>query len=47
MTDAKSNKFAESIGMKRTGKKEPTNINLLTDEYLRLCYHGSEQKKNI
>jgi two-component system, NtrC family, sensor kinase len=23
-----------------TGKKEPTNINALTDEYLRLSYHG-------
>ena len=24
--------------------KEPTNINLLADEYLRLCYHGLREK---
>ena len=27
-----------------TGKKEPTNINALTDEYLRLSYHGLRAK---
>ena len=27
-----------------TGKKEPTNINALCDEYLRLCYHGLRAK---
>jgi signal transduction histidine kinase len=27
-----------------TGKKEPTNINTLTDEYLRLAYHGLRAK---
>ena len=29
-----------------SGKKEPTNINALADEYLRLAYHGFEQKTN-
>jgi two-component system, NtrC family, sensor kinase len=29
-----------------TGKKEPTNINALTDEYLRLSYHGLRAKDN-
>ena len=28
----------------RTGKKEPTNINALADEYLRLSYHGLRAK---
>ena len=28
------------------GKKEPTNINALTDEYLRLAYHGLRGKDN-
>ncbi|HEX5027035.1 MAG TPA: ATP-binding protein [Agriterribacter sp.] len=27
-----------------TGQKEPTNINALTDEYLRLAYHGMRAK---
>jgi signal transduction histidine kinase len=27
-----------------TGVKEPTNINALADEYLRLCYHGLRAK---
>ncbi len=27
-----------------TGKKEPTDINALTDEYFRLCYHGLRAK---
>src|SRR5215831_10374922 len=27
-----------------TGKKEPTNINTLTEEYLRLIYHGVRAK---
>jgi signal transduction histidine kinase len=27
-----------------TGKKEPTNINILADEYLRLVYHGLRAK---
>jgi signal transduction histidine kinase len=27
-----------------TGKKEPTNINALADEYLRLAYHGLRAK---
>ncbi len=27
-----------------TGKKEPTDINALVDEYLRLCYHGLRAK---
>jgi signal transduction histidine kinase len=27
-----------------TGKKEPTDINALADEYLRLCYHGLRAK---
>jgi two-component system, NtrC family, sensor kinase len=27
-----------------SGKKEPTNINALADEYLRLCYHGLRAK---
>jgi C4-dicarboxylate-specific signal transduction histidine kinase len=27
-----------------TGKKEPTDINTLADEYLRLCYHGLRAK---
>ena len=29
-----------------TGQKEPTDINALADEYLRLTYHGFEQKTN-
>jgi C4-dicarboxylate-specific signal transduction histidine kinase len=29
---------------KSTGKKEPTNINALCDEYLRLSYHGLKAK---
>ena len=29
---------------KSTGKKEPTNINALCDEYLRLAYHGLKAK---
>ena len=29
---------------KSTGKKEPTNLNKLTDEYLRLAYHGLRAK---
>ena len=29
-----------------TGKKEPTDINKLTDEYLRLAYHGIRAKDN-
>ena len=29
-----------------TGKKEPTDINALTDEYLRLAYHGFRAKDN-
>ena len=29
-----------------TGKKEPTNINALADEYLRLSYHGLRAKDN-
>lgn len=29
-----------------TGKKEPTNINALTDEYLRMSYHGFRAKDN-
>ena len=28
-----------------TGKKEPTDINALADEYLRLSYHGHESKR--
>jgi len=28
-----------------TGKKEPTDINVLADEYLRLCYHGIRAKE--
>jgi signal transduction histidine kinase len=27
-----------------SGKKEPTDINVLVDEYLRLCYHGLRAK---
>jgi len=27
-----------------SGQKEPTDINVLTDEYLRLCYHGLRAK---
>ena len=27
-----------------SGKKEPTDINALTDEYLRLAYHGLRAK---
>jgi signal transduction histidine kinase len=27
-----------------TGQKEPTNLNSLADEYLRLCYHGFRAK---
>ncbi len=27
-----------------TGKKEPTDINALCDEYIRLCYHGLRAK---
>jgi signal transduction histidine kinase len=27
-----------------TGQKEPTDINVLADEYLRLCYHGLRAK---
>ena len=30
-----------------TGKKEPTDINLLADEYLRLAYHGFGQRQII
>ena len=29
------------------GKKEPTNINALTDEYLRLSYHGMRAKDKL
>ena len=29
------------------GKKEPTDINALTDEYLRLAYHGLRAKDKI
>ncbi|MBA2562670.1 MAG: hypothetical protein H0V14_07090, partial [Chitinophagaceae bacterium] len=29
-----------------TGQKEPTDINALTDEYLRLSYHGLKSKDN-
>ena len=29
---------------KSTGKKEPTDINALCDEYLRLSYHGLRAK---
>ncbi len=29
-----------------SGIKEPTNINALTDEYVRLCYHGLRAKDN-
>jgi signal transduction histidine kinase/ligand-binding sensor domain-containing protein len=29
-----------------SGKKEPTNINALADEYLRLAYHGLKAKDN-
>ncbi len=29
-----------------TGQKEPTNINALCDEYLRLAYHGLRAKEN-
>jgi signal transduction histidine kinase len=29
-----------------TGKKEPTDINVLADEYLRLAYHGIRAKDN-
>ncbi len=29
-----------------TGKKEPTDINALADEYLRLSYHGLRVKDN-
>ncbi len=31
---------------KSTGKKEPTDINALCDEYLRLSYHGLKAKDN-
>ena len=30
-----------------SGQKEPTDINTLADEYLRLAYHGLEQKTNL
>ena len=30
-----------------SGQKEPTDLNALADEYLRLAYHGSGPKKNI
>ena len=30
-----------------TGKKEPTDINALADEYLRLSYHGMRAKDKI
>jgi len=30
-----------------TGQKEPTNINALADEYLRLSYHGLRAKDNF
>ena len=30
-----------------TGKKEPTDINKLADEYLRLAYHGLRGKDNL
>ena len=30
-----------------TGKKEPTDINALADEYLRLAYHGLTSKRQI
>ena len=30
-----------------TGVKEPTDINALADEYLRLAYHGLEGKRQI
>ena len=29
-----------------SGKKEPTDINALADEYLRLAYHGLRAKDN-
>jgi hypothetical protein len=29
-----------------TGQKEPTDINALADEYLRLAYHGLRAKDN-
>ncbi len=29
-----------------TGKKEPTDINKVADEYLRLAYHGLRSKDN-
>ena len=29
-----------------TGEKEPTDINKLADEYLRLSYHGMRSKDN-
>ena len=29
---------------KNTGQKEPTDINKIADEYLRLCYHGLRAK---
>ena len=30
-----------------TGQKEPTDINALADEYLRLAYHGITGKRQI
>jgi len=30
-----------------TGKKEPTDVNALTDEYLRLAYHGMRAKDKL
>jgi signal transduction histidine kinase len=32
---------------KSTGEKEPTNINALADEYLRLSYHGLRAKDKL
>ena len=32
---------------KSTGEKEPTDINALCDEYLRLSYHGFVQKTKV
>ena len=31
-------------GLRSSGKKEPTDINALADEYLRLAYHGLRAK---
>jgi len=32
------------VGSDSAGKKEPTDINVLADEYIRLCYHGLRAK---